>query len=85
MTARIRSRLGASMRAVASFATAALLAACGPDVAPAAPPTLTEASSVPVAEPRADGAPARVVLHGFARFVGERSKAATLQAGARDR
>ena len=72
------------MRAVASFATAALLAACGPDVAPAAPqaaadtapPTLTEASSVPVAEPRADGAPARVVLQGFARFVGERSKAA---------
>ena len=68
----IRTQLRAPVRALAGAAAAALLAACGTDVAPAAqhsavdtaPPTLAEAPNVLVVQPQADGAPARVVLHG---------------------
>ena len=68
----IRTRPGASLRALASVAAAALLAACGPDSAPAAQrpaadtalSTLAEAPAVLVVEPQAGGAPPRVVLHG---------------------
>lgn len=68
----IRTQLRAPVRALAGAAAAALLAACGTDVAPAAQhsavdtaaPTLAEAPNVLVVQPQADGAPARVVLHG---------------------
>lgn len=66
-----RSQLRAPVRALVA-AAAAILAACGPDAAPAAQrpatvaaaPVSREAPGVLVVEPRADGAPARVVLHG---------------------
>ena len=60
------------LRALLVAASAALVAACGPDAAPAAQrPSVdavatasTEGSSVLAVEPGRDGAPARVVLHG---------------------
>ena len=68
----IRLKFGAPARALASAAVAALLAACGPDAAPAAEQPardaetsgLAEAPDPVVVEVQAGGAPTRVVLHG---------------------
>lgn len=67
----IRNRFRALTRASAAGTAALLLAACGPDVAPAAQraataaaPTTAQAPGVLAVEGQADGAPTHVVLHG---------------------